>query len=157
MQGSLRIFAVSGLHTSLLREMHLALLSEFGARAVYGDLARWLRDPELKRVLKGLSEESAEQVRSLSETMIALGGRPRSASARRRILAAALALSTPILGRRIVLRICASAADKASRWYAYFQIHLMQIGHGELAATCGRLSDVRRSHSQALETWVENA
>ena len=148
---------MSDQHATLLREMHLALLSEFGARAVYADLARWLRDPELKRVLTGLSAESGEQVRALSETMAALGGRPRSSSARRRVLAAALALSTPILGRRIVLRTCASAADKASRWYAYFQIHLMQIGLTELAATCGRLSDVRRSHAQALETWVENA
>jgi hypothetical protein len=148
---------VAGQHTSLLREMHLALLSEFGARAVYADLARWLRDPELKRVLTGLSEDSAEQARTLCETMSALGGRPPASSARRRILAAGLALSTPILGRRIVLRTCASAADKASRWYAYFQIHLLQIGRGELAATCGHLSDVRRSHAQALETWVQNA
>ncbi len=148
---------MSGQHATLLREMHLALLSEFGARAVYADLARWLRDPELKRVLTGLSAESGDQVHALSETMAALGGRPLRSSARRRVLAAALALSTPILGRRIVLRTCASAADKASRWYTYFQIHLLQLGQTQLAATCGRLSDVRRSHAQALETWVENA
>jgi hypothetical protein len=147
---------VSGDHASLLREMHLALLSEFGARAAYSDLARWLRDPDLKRLLRGLSEESGEQARTLSGAMAALGGRPPSASLRRRMLAAGLALSTPILGRRIVLRTCSSAADKASRWYAYFQIHLLGLGLGELAATCGRLSEVRRSHAQALDSWVQN-
>ena len=143
-------------HASLLHEMRLALLAEFGARAAYLDLARWLREPELERLLAGLAQESSDQARVLSETMRALGGDPPRSSVRRRLLAGALVLSTPILSRRMVLRICASAADKASRWYAYFQIHLLELGLAEQAAACARLSEVRRTHAQALEGWVLN-
>lgn len=143
-------------HSILLHEMRLALLAEFGAGAVYADLSRWLRDSELKQLLEGLAQESAEQARQLAETMRALGGDPPRSSVRRRLLAAALALSTPILSRRMVLRICASAADKASRWYAYFQIHLLELGLFDQAAACARLSEVRRTHAQALDGWVQN-
>jgi demethoxyubiquinone hydroxylase (CLK1/Coq7/Cat5 family) len=144
-------------HDSLLREMRLALLSELGARAIYRDLARVLRDPALRDVLRSLAEESDGQVRELGRAMEQLGRRPPAASLRRRLLAGALALSTPLLGRRLVLRICAGASDRAARWYAYFQMHLLHLGRRDLASTCGRLSAVRRSHAQTLEAWVLNA
>jgi demethoxyubiquinone hydroxylase (CLK1/Coq7/Cat5 family) len=144
-------------HDSLLREMRLALLSELGARAIYRDLARLLRDPGLREVLRSLAEESDEQIRQLGQAMEALGRRPPRASPRRRLLAGVLALSTPLLGRRLVLRVCATACDRAARWYAYFQMHLLHVGRRDLARSCGRLSAVRRSHAQALEAWILNA
>jgi hypothetical protein len=144
-------------HESLLREMRLALLSELGARAIYRDLSRLARDPGLRDVLRSLADESDEQIRQLAAAMQALGRRAPRSSPRRRLLAGALALATPLLGRRLVLRVCAAACDRAARWYAYFQMHLLHVGRRDLAGVCGRLSAVRRSHAQALEAWILNA
>lgn len=141
-------------HAVLLREMRIALLSELGARAIYADLARLARGTELASVLGGLEKEAQAQVGELCAVMRALGARPRARSRRRRLLAGALALASLVIGRRLVLRICAQAADRAARWYAYFQLYLVQAGLPGLASTCGRLAQTRRRHARALSTWV---
>ena len=144
-------------HARLVSEMRLALLSEHGARAIYRDLARRAPPRELRQVLAQLALESDAQVGELERAMQALGGRQPRGSLRRTLLARTLAAASPILGRRLVLRICAQAADRAARWYAYFQLYLLRIGEPELASRCGRMSEVRRRHARLLETWVWNA
>ena len=47
---------------SLVRDMHLALLSEIGARSIFDHLARRVSNPELQAVLATLNEEGAQVV-----------------------------------------------------------------------------------------------
>jgi len=143
-------------HAVLLREMRLALYSELGARAIYADLARLTRDAELRGVLEGLVLEQQAQLERISSVMQALGARPPLRSLRRRLLAGLLALTAPLVGRRLVLRICAQAADKAARWHAYFQLCLLHAGLDEHAAACAHLSETRRRHARVLDAWVWN-
>ena len=140
----------------LLREMNLALLAELGARSIYADLIGLSRDEELRKVLARLLQEEQEQIADLARMMAELGGRPRTKSLRRRLLAGALARLSPLIGRRVVLRVCAQAEDKASRWYNHFQHHLLGLGEADHARTCSRLSLTKRRHAQALQTWVEH-
>lgn len=136
--------------------MHLALLAEFGARAIYSDLGGGTEDEELRSVLARLEHESAEQIVELSAVMRALGGKPPTRSRRRQLLAVLLARSRRIVGRRLVLRVCAQAEDKASRWYAYFRVILVQAGRHELAESCSLMSATKRRHAQVLGAWVLN-
>jgi len=142
---------------TLADELHGTLLSELGARAIYGDLARRCKDPELTRLLELLREEQDEQVRELCEVMRALGLRPPQSSARRRVLAWLLAAARPVVGQRLVLRLCAQAADRAARSHATFQHCLREMDHEAGASLCGRMSERRRRHAFSLEAWVQNA
>jgi hypothetical protein len=142
---------------TLALELHEALLSEFGARAIYGDLARRCGDAELARLLELLREEQDEQVRELREVMRSLGLRAPQSSARRRVLAWLLAVARPLVGQRLVLRLCAQAADRAARAHATFQLCLREQGHDAGASLCGRMSERRRRHAFTLEAWVQNA
>jgi rubrerythrin len=142
---------------TLALELHGTLLSELGARAIYGDLARRCGDAELARLLELLREEQDQQVRELREVMRSLGLRAPESSARRRVLAWLLAAARPIVGQRLVLRLCAQAADRAARAHATFQLCLRELGHEAAAALCGRMSERRRRHAFSLEAWVQNA
>lgn len=142
---------------TLSGELHSTLLAELGARAVFGDLARRCGDAELARVLDLLREQQDEQVRELREVMTSLGLRPAGSSARRRVLARLLVAARPLVGRRLVLRLCAQAADRAARAHATFQLCLLELGDEAGASTCGRLSERRRRHALSLAAWVENA
>ena len=142
---------------ALSRELRRALLAELGARAIFGDLARRSPDAELARLLERLREEQGEQVEELRAVMSALGLQPRRSSPRRRVLAWLLAAAWPHLGRRLVLRLCAQAADRAARGHATFQLVLRDLGAEPLASACGRLSERRRRHALSLEAWVQNA
>ena len=143
-------------YATLLGEMRLALLAEFGARAIYADLRRQTDDEQLDSVLGRLEDESGEQISELSAVMSALGGRPPERSRRRRALAGVLATSSRVIGRRMVLRVCAQAEDKAARWYAYFRVILVQSGRQDLAERCSLMSATKRRHAQALGAWVSN-
>ena len=142
---------------TLARELRRTLLAELGARAIYGDLARRSPDAELARLLERLREEQAEQVEELRAVMDGLDLAPRSSSPRRRVLAWLLAAAWPRVGRRLVLRLCAQAADRAARAHATFQLCLRELGAEQGASACGRLSERRRRHALSLEAWVQNA
>jgi rubrerythrin len=141
-------------HRELLVEMRRALLAEFGARAIYGQLARVVRDPELTDVLLRLHEEEALQIERLRALMSALGARPRTRSLRRRLLAACLAYTTPVLGCGFALRTCHEAETTASRWYAQYREYLAGCGEPAHANVCAELSLVKLRHAQALLAWV---
>ena len=141
----------------LRAELELALLAEFGARAIYADLARGVRDAQLARLLSRMGAEQDELIESLRDVLRTLGLRPARSSSRRRMLAGLLAAARPLLGQRLVLRLCAQAADRAARGFAALQLVLRDAGQAECASTCGRLSETRRRHAQALDTWVQNA
>lgn len=142
---------------ALVAEMHRALLAEVGARSIYGWLARLVRDAELRQVLARFHEEEERQIAELRGVMGELGSRPPRRGLRRRMMAAVLAFSVPVVGSRPALRICEEAEGTAARWYAHFRDLLDAAGQRELAARCNRLATTKLRHAQALEAWVRNA
>ena len=140
----------------LLREMSVALLAELGARRMYQRLARWERDRELAQLLLGFEAEEQVQVRTLSKLIADLGGKSKTSSLRRNLLADSLALTTRCGMRRIVLRICAQAEDQRARWYMHFGEVLLQLGRPAQAQICGQLALTKRRHALALQAWVDN-
>lgn len=144
------------LDPALAQELRGLLLSEFGACAIFGDLARRSRDPQLALLLAQLRGEQEQHVSELRQVMAGLGLRPRSSSRRRRVLAWLLAAARPLVGQRLVLRLCAQAADQAARALATAQQCLRAPGQVSAASACGRLSERRRRHALALSAWVEN-
>lgn len=115
-------------YDSLLRDMHLALLSEFGARSIYVHLGRLVRDPELHNMLQRLNEDGAGNVTRLRRLMIDMGARPRRTSFRRRALARALAYLSVVTGPRPILRICQNAEEMVGRWYGEYALFLTRLG-----------------------------
>ena len=142
---------------ALLNEMHSTLLAEFGARAIYGQLARLSRDAELAAVLVELRADEEQQVRGMQELIVELGGRPARRSLRRSALAGALALCGAILGPRVALRVCCEAERRASRWYAAYQSYFQAEGRLDLARRAAALGMTKHRHSEVLATWVEHA
>jgi len=136
--------------------MKLALLSEIGARSIYDHLGRFVRDVELRALLAKLNEEGVDSVAELQALMRSMGAKPRRTSFRRRALARLLALSSRVVGPRIVLRICHNAEDTVSRWYGDYQNFLLSLGDHERAEVCGRLAVTKRLHAQALAAWIAN-
>jgi len=67
--------------------MRLALSSEFGACAVYGLLARRMKDVELAQVLAAFQQEEREQIERLRDVIRELGGRAPRRSLRRSFMA----------------------------------------------------------------------
>jgi len=145
------------LHPDLESELRRTLLAEFGARAIYGQLAALTRDDELTKVLRRLQAEEVEQVRELRAVFAALGLRARKRSFRRWCLAGSLATFAAVFGVRFALRICCDAERTASRWYATYRTWLFEAGQLELAETCGRLGLNKHRHAEILSTWVEHA
>lgn len=143
-------------YASLMKDMRLALLSEIGARAIYDHMRRRAGDPDLEELLTRLNQTGAESVARLQALIRDLGGRPRRTSFRRRALARALAMSSRVTGRRIVLRICLHAEETVGRWYGAYAQFLLRLGDVERARTCEELRRVKRVHAQALGAWVSN-
>lgn len=143
-------------HRSLLKDMRLALRSEFGARAIYEDLARGTPDPELRSMLLRLSEEGQENAQRLQELMRSIGGRPRRGSLRRRTLARALALGARVVGVRPVLRICLDAEQTVGRWYHEYGAFFARLGDRGRARLCAELAARKEAHARAVEAWVTN-
>jgi len=134
--------------------MHLALLAEFGAHAMYGFLSRRSGDPELSNLLARFHAEEAEQIEKLRALMLVLGGNPPTHSSRRRLAARLLYLSTWIGGRRLAMRLCLESEETIARWYAQYAVFLGEAGFVEHARTCGALSLTKRRHALALQAWV---
>ncbi len=137
-------------------ELETALLAEFGARAIYGDLERITRDDELRRVLARMVEEEGDQLAGLRGLMAGLGLRPRRRSLRRRALAWLFARTAWFAGVPFVLRTCVTAEDKASRWYGHFAEYFASCGERDRAELCHHLSVTKARHSQLLDTWARN-
>ena len=144
-------------HPDLESEMRRTLLAEFGARAIYGQLAALTKDAELSQVLAQLQVEEVEQVRELRRVFDALGFRARKRSLRRWCLAAVLAMFGALFGVRFALRICCAAERTASRWYATFRTWLHEAGRNDLADACGRLGMNKHRHAEILSAWIEHA
>ncbi len=147
---------LSSSYRSLLRDMHLALLSEIGARSIYDHLRRRIRDPELNSLLERLNESGKDSIQRLQDLIRGMGGRPRRTSFRRRTLARVLALTSRITGYRFVLRVCLNAEDTVGRWYAEYASFLARLGDSERALICEELCQIKRAHAQALGAWVSN-
>ena len=143
-------------HGALIDDMQLALRSEFGASYIYPALARITRDDELARVLDQLHLESREAVATLRSIMTELGGRPARGRFRRWVAAWVLALSSPLTGMRLPLRICFEAETTVARWYSQYANYLVQVGDVERARICRDLGDAKQRHGQVLETWVRH-
>lgn len=136
--------------------MVYALRSELGATYVYPALARVTRDPELRGVLQQLSTDSRDQVERLRSVMTALGARPARSRFRRRIAANVLAISTPVVGMRLALRICCDAEGAVSRWYAGYAVYFTRNSDDERAREFHELSQAKYRHSLRLGAFVEN-
>ena len=137
--------------------MHLALLSEFGARSIYDHLRRWVRDEEMARMLTRLNEAGAESVERLRQVMIGMGATPRRTSFRRRALARMLATMSRATGPRPVLRVCHNAEETVSRWYAQYAIFLTRLGDYERARELETLRRTKILHAQVLAAFINLA
>jgi hypothetical protein len=144
-------------HHALLVDMRRALLAEFGAQAIYRDLVPRARDAALRDVLAGLHGEQAEQIERLRGVMQALGGRAATRSRRRRLLAWLLAAGSPLIGTRLVLRICCEAEATASRWYAQYAEYLALCGEKTASDTCAAMSLFKLRRSRLLEPWAQGS
>ena len=91
---------------------------------------------------------------ALRQLMLGMGGRPRRTSHRRRLLARVLASLSPVLGRRIVLRICLNAEETVARWYGEYAVYLTRLGDHARARTCEELRGMKLLHASALEAWI---
>ncbi len=141
-------------YDSLLKDMHLALLSEFGSRSIYDHLGRRVRDEELRRLLARLNENGAETVERLRALMEGMGSQPRRTSFRRRALARILAGISIGTGPRPILRVCHNAEDTVSRWYAEYAMFLTRLGDGERAAELESLRRIKILNAQALAAFA---
>jgi hypothetical protein len=141
-------------HDALLADMHLALLAEFGAQAMYGYLSRNSGDVELAGLLSRFHAEEADQIERLRSVITALGGRSPRRSRRRRFAAWLLSLTTWVGGQRLALRLCLESEETIARWYAHHAVYLGEAGLADHARTCGALSVTKRRHAQALQAWV---
>jgi len=139
---------------TLARELDRALLAEIGAGELYGRLASAVRDDELARVLAGLELDQVEQLSNVRAVVEELGARPRAHGRRRRWLARALAALRPVLGQRLVLRICADAERTRAVGYAQLAQHFASSGRRSLAERCRQAASVASRHGDALDAWV---
>jgi rubrerythrin len=143
-------------YRSLVKDVRLALLSEIGARAAYYHLAQRTKDEELRELLLRLNQDGAEVVKCVQQLMREMGGRPRNTSFRRRALARILAQTTRLSGMRPALRLCHSAEETVSRWYAEYGQFLVRIQDLERARLFQELSVRKRRNASALGAWITN-
>ena len=136
--------------------MHLALLSEVGARTIYERLASRAGREDLGSLLERIAQDSERILERLRELMIELGGDPPRTSLRRRLLASALARLAPVIGIHRVLRLCEQAEETVSRWYAQYAVFLDRIGDAQRSRICQQLAAEKRLHAQALSAWNSN-
>lgn len=141
---------------AIRRELRLALLSEFGARAALDQLGRLCRNRELARVLEQICGQIDRQIDELQGLLRGLGGRPPRRSLRRRVLAGGLTAFSLVVGLRFALRICVDASRSAWRGYHAYAAYFASHGEGPRARACAVLSDRKRQHAQVLETWVQH-
>lgn len=139
---------------ALAAELRRALLAEFGARAIYARLAKSVRDQELARLLQELCVEQHEQVRAAASLFEVVRRQPPRDSLRRRVLAHVLASLRPVLGQRVVLRICADAERTRSGDYARLSELFARTGALAPAQTARECCTRAARHADALDAWV---
>lgn len=142
---------------ALADELRVALLAEFGARAIYHRLARMVRDPELARLLESFEVDEREQIDDLRALMTTLGLKPAAKSRRRRALAEVLAATSLVLGSRLALRVCVEAEEKRARWYAHIHEFLIRRGERRFDDQLQRMCTLKQVHAQALAAWLANS
>lgn len=142
-------------HPSLLADMRLALLAEFGARSLYGRLTRRVRDPELAQVLARFHEDETSTIETLRGLLGDLGAeRIPTHSRRRAALAWCLACASRGRSSSLALRACLDSEVVIARWYGEYARYLAQAGCLAHARTCEELSGTKLRHARILEAWV---
>lgn len=134
--------------------MRLALYSEFGARAVYGLLARRTKDVELAEVLAAFQQEEREQIERLRDVIGELGGRAPRRSLRRSFMARLLYWATFLGATRLALRTCYESECTVLRWYHGYAGYLAAIELLGPARACEALALTKERHARILEAWV---
>lgn len=142
------------IHPAFIDDMRRALLAEFGARAIYGELAQRVNDAELREVLTRFHQDEIEQIDRLRALMTSLGGASKSRSRRRAALAWGLAVSSKIGGLSFALRLCHDSENTLTRWYWTYATYLIDAGLIDHARTCEALGLVKQRHARTLSTWV---
>ena len=69
----------------------------------------------------------------------------------------ALATASPLIGRRLVLRVCSEAETTASRWYAQFHEYLAAVGEPELVTEIIEGRRERLGHTREMIRRIEAA
>lgn len=141
---------------ALCRELRLALLSEFGARAICDHLGRLVEDSALGDSLERVNREGSEVVQEVQNLLRTLGARPRMTSLRRRALARVLAVVARMTGPRLVVRIAQQACETVARWYLQYAFFLAQHGEVELARRCEGLAEIKQRHANSLGAWTKH-
>lgn len=141
---------------TLARELRLALLSEFGARAICDHLGRWVTDSALRESLERVNREGTEVVHEIQDLLRLMGVEPRRTSLRRRVLARVLALMARVTGPRPVVRVAMEACATLARWYQQYSIYLLQNGEPKLAQRCERLAEIKQRHAASLGAWTHH-
>lgn len=143
-----------GLEHELRRELERALRAEIGAAEFYARLSRKVRDAELANLLGQFELEQREQIRAIEAVAQVAGVVAPSGALRRRWLARALVALRPLLGQRLILRVCADAERTRAVGYAHFAEHFARTSRASLADTCRRCATTAMRHSDALSAWV---
>ncbi len=141
---------------ALCRELKLALLSEFGARAICDHLGRLVEDTALGDSLERVNREGSEVVQEVQNLLRILGATPRRTSFRRRVLARALAMVARMSGPRPVVRIAQQACETVARWYLQYAFFLVEHGEVELARRCEGLAEIKQRHASSLGAWTRH-
>lgn len=136
--------------------MHQALLGEFGARAIYGRLARQTRDAELTEVLSRFYHEEFEQIETLRGLLRTLGATPSARSRRRALSAWVVVQCARVGGMSLALRLCFESEQTIQRWYNEYAHYFAQADERGHAAVCQGLALTKERHARILSAWVEH-
>ncbi|MHC4892722.1 MAG: hypothetical protein ACYTFV_05005 [Planctomycetota bacterium] len=141
----------------LVRDMRIALRSEFGAYSLYLLLPLIARNDELRKLLIQLRDEQRELIQEVRALIEELGGAPAPRSRWTRAVAAwALFLVTPVCGMRLPLRLCCEAERTVSRWYGEYAMYLVGQGRNGEAIRCQELEMAKRIHATRLSAFVSH-
>lgn len=142
-------------HPSLAADMRLALLSEFGARSIYGYLSTRMREADLREVVVQFHEEESQIIVTVQRLLARLGERHvPSRSRRRACLAWIMAFSSRGRSTSLALRSCHAAELTVARWYSEYARYLGQEGVRDAARTCEELAQAKIRHARILEAWI---
>lgn len=142
-------------HPSLVADMRIALLAELGARSIYGQLSKRMRDAELRQVIAQFHEEESQIIATVQRLLLLCGARNVPArSLRRALLAWMLASSSRGRSDSLALRSCHDSELTVARWYSEYARYLGQIGARAEARTCEELAQAKIRHARILEAWM---
>lgn len=144
-----------GVGRDFLDDVRTSLLAEFGARAIYGFLARRAADEELAGVVARFAEDGDELVAGLSRLLRELGvHRVPTRSLRRTTQAWCVAALSRRRRGSLALRMCLDSEQRLGRSYASYAEYLGRFGRLDLARRCEALAATKQRHARILATWV---